>query len=170
MKRFTTFLAEAKIAPNKLSAGNSVDLVGKGRSAKQFGMSGENLFGGKAKVVGWGSLDPASTSKTGLKFNKKLVLGQYVLGKDFKDLTNNYKEIWDTEEIRYGRFENANHRMKEFIRAIVKSEGMKPGYPAIFFQITDGERKGEYGYARVDMDNRWSVSDGGLDLEFDAIQ
>ena len=163
MKSFTAFLAEGKIPPNKLSAGDSVDLIGKGRSAKQFDMSGENLFGGNAKVVGWGSVDPASTSKSGLKFNKKLVLG-----KDFKDLKTKYKEIWDTEEIRYGRFENANHRMKEFIRAIVKSEGMKPGYPAIFFQILDGERKGEYGYARVDMDNRWSVSDGRLDLEFDA--
>lgn len=64
MKSFTAFLAEGKIPPNKLSAGDSVDLIGKGRSAKQFDMSGENLFGGKAKVVGWGSLDPASTSNS----------------------------------------------------------------------------------------------------------
>ena len=68
------YLAEGKVSMAKLKAGLKFNVIHKGRSAKNFGVDGENVYGSPVKVLG-----------IGVKPFKQLQSKQHILAKDLKD-------------------------------------------------------------------------------------
>lgn len=140
-------LTEGKVSMAKLKVGMKVSVIHKGRSAKNYGVDGQDVYGGKVQVLGMGIVP----------FGKKAEK-RHVVAKDYKDAQSKYKEIWDTEEIRYGQFWNAQGRMKAFFSAIAdKDRKFKPGHVCWIWQVLEGENKGLISYCFISMDDTWEV-------------
>ena len=155
MKNYFTFkeevqqINEGKVTMAKLKPGMKLNVIHKGRSARNYGVMGENVYGGKVQVLGMGNVP------FGKKAEKK-----HVFAKDYKDAQKKFKDIWNTEEIRYGRFWNAQDRMAAFFRAIAaESDGKKIpyGWTCWIWKIIEGPNKGKISYCFVDSDDKWSV-------------
>ena len=107
-------LTEAKVSIAKLRPGLKVNVIHTGRSAQNYGVSGQNVYGGRVQVLGLGSVPSGKPAEK-----------RHVLAKDYKDLQQKYKHIWDTDDIKYGNFWNAKNRMKAFFQAIAAESGGK---------------------------------------------
>ena len=150
MKDFFKFrqeLTEGRVTMAKLKPGMKVSVIHKGRSAKNYGVDGQDVYGGKVQVLGMGIVS----------FGKKAEK-RHVVAKDYKDAQSKYRDIWDTEEIRYGQFWNALGRMKAFFRAISeKDRKFKPGHVCWIWQVVEGDNKGLISYCFISVDDTWEV-------------
>ena len=158
MKDFFKFreeLNEGKVSVAKLKAGLKLNVVHSGRSAKNYGVSGQDVYGGKVQVLGIGVVP----------FGKKAEK-RHVIGKDWKDLQTKHKDIWKSEDIMYGRFWNANNKKAAFLEKVAKKLKMKQGWTTWVWQIIDGPNKGKLHYCYVDSDDKWSVTYLNKSTEF----
>ena len=152
-------LDEGKVTIAKLRVGTTVTPMWKGRSAKNYGISGMPVYDGKVKVLGMGIVP----------FGKKAEK-RHIIGKDYKDVQSKYKEIWNTEEIRYGRFWNAQHRMKTFFGKIADSDNkIKNGFVCWIWEVVDGPSKGTVHYCFIDSDDKWAIAFLNKSAEFEMI-
>ena len=142
-------LSEAKVSVAKLKPGMKLNVFHRGASARNYGVNGVNVYGGKVQVLGLGNVPYGKPAKT-----------SHVIGKDYKDVQNKYKDIWNTEEIRYGQFYNAQDRMNKFFQAIADdSKGKKVpyGHTCWIWKIIDGPNKGKLSYCFISNDDKWEV-------------
>ena len=142
-------LFEAKVSIAKLSAGMKVNIIHDGKSAKNFGIQDENVYKGKVQILGLGVIP-----------YKKEASKQLVLAKDMKDLKNKYSQVFKSEDIMYGSFFNARHRLQAAFDGIVEADKkVKPGFGAWIWQVIEGPNKGKYGYCYIgnDRDDNWEV-------------
>ena len=142
-------LNEAKVSIAKLKPGLKVNVIHTGRSAQNYGVSGQNVYGGRVQVLGLGSVPSGKPAEK-----------RHVLAKDYRDLQQKYKHIWDTDDIKYGNFWNAKNRMKAFFQAIAdESKGKKVpyGHTSWIWQIIEGPNKGKIHYCFISSDDRWEV-------------
>ena len=158
MKDFFKFreeLNEGKVSVAKLKAGLKLNVVHSGRSAKNYGVSGQDVYGGKVQVLGIGVVP----------FGKKAEK-RHVIGKDWKDLQTKHKDIWKSEDIMYGRFWNANDKKNAFLEQVAKKLKMKPGWTCWLWQVLEGDNKGIIDYCFIDRDEKWSVTFLNKSTEF----
>ena len=104
MKDFFKFrqeLTEGRVTMAKLKPGMKVSVIHKGRSAKNYGVDGEDVYGGKVQILGVGIVP----------FGKKAEK-RHVVAKDYKDAQNKYKDIWKHEDFMYGQYWNALDKMR----------------------------------------------------------
>lgn len=162
MKSFNKFaetLHEGKVTMAKLRPGLVATPMWKGRSAKNYGISGMPVYDGKVKVLGMGVVP------FGKKAEKK-----HVIGKDYKDLQSKYKDIWRSDEIRYGRFWNAQNRMKAFFYAIADADKKVPsGFVCWIWEVVDGPDKGTVHYCFIDSDDKWAIAFLNKSAEFELV-
>ena len=143
------FLAEGKVSMSKLKAGMRVNVIHSGRSAKNYGIKDQNVYGGKVQVLG-----------IGIKPYKDKPNARMVLAKDMKDLKKKYEKVFKSEEILYGNFYNARHRLKAAFNEIAEADRrVKPGFGAYIWKVIEGENKGlvDYCYIGNDRDDSWEV-------------
>ena len=143
-------LNEAKVSMAKLKPGMKLNVIHDGKSARNYGVNGENVYGGKVQVLGMGNVPMGKPAKA-----------SHVFAKDYKDAQKKFKDIWNTEEIRYGRFWNAQDRMRTFFQAIAaESDGKKIpyGWTCWIWKIIEGPNKGKISYCFIDSDDKWSVA------------
>lgn len=158
MKDFFKFreeLNEGKVSVAKLKAGLKLNVIHAGRSAKNFGISGEDVYGGKVQVLGIGIVPFGKAAEK-----------NHVIGKDWKDVQTKHKDIWKSEDIMYGQFWNANDRKNAFLELVAKKLKMKQGWTTWIWQIIDGPNKGKIHYCYVDRDEKWSVTYLNKSTEF----
>ena len=142
-------LQEAKVSMAKLKPGLKVNVIHSGASARNYGVSGENVYGGKVQVLGVGNVPYGKPAKA-----------SHVFAKDYKDAQNKFKDIWNREEIRYGRYWNALGKMAAFFQAIAaESDGKKVpyGHTCWIWKIIEGPNKGKISYCFISSDDRWEV-------------
>lgn len=160
MQSFSQF-NEAKVTMAKLKAGMTFDVIHSGRSARNFGVNGENVYGGKVKVLGVGNVP------YGKKAEKK-----HVFARDMKDAQNKFRDVWNQEEIRYGYFGSSLGRIKAFFNAIAaESEGKKIpyGHTCWIWEVIEGENKGFISYCFISYDEKWEVVFLNKATEFQLI-
>jgi hypothetical protein len=160
MQSFSQF-NEAKVTMAKLKPGMTFEVIHKGRSARNFGVNGENVYGGKVKVLGMGNVP----------FKKKAEK-KHVFAKDMKDAQNKFRDIWNKEEIRYGYFGSSLGRIKAFFNAIAaESEGKKIpyGHTCWIWEVIEGENKGFISYCFISFDEKWEVVFLNKATEFELI-
>ena len=138
-------LNEAKVSAAKLKPGMKLNVFHHGASARNYGVNGENVYGGKVQVLGLGIVPYGKPAKA-----------SHVIGKDYKDVQKKYSDIWNTEEIRYGQFYNAQNRMNAFFSAIAADSGFA-GYTCWIWKIIDGANKGKLNYCFISNDDKWEV-------------
>lgn len=159
MKTFSDFLAEGKASIAKLKPGVVVTPTWKGRSARNYGIDGQSVYEGKVKVLGLGIVP------SGKNPEKK-----HIIGKDYMDVQKQYKEIWDTEEVRYGSFYNAQDKMKTFFNKIADADKkVSSGWVSWIWEVVDGPNKGKLHYCFIDSDDKWSIAYLNKSAEFDLI-
>ena len=83
MKTFKSYITEGKVSIAKLKAGMKVSVIHKGRSAKNFGVDGQDVFGGKVQVLGLGIVPYGKPADK-----------RHIVGKDYKDVQKKYNSIW----------------------------------------------------------------------------
>ena len=142
-------LTEAKVSVAKLKPGLKVNVIHSGASARNYGVSGANVYGGKVQVLGVGNVPYGKPAKT-----------SHIIAKDYKDAQKKYSDVWKSDEIRYGRFWNAQDRMKAFFQAIAAdSDGKIPsGHTCWIWKIIEGPNKGKIHYCFISSDDRWEVT------------
>jgi len=162
MKSFTQWeetLNEAKVTIAQLRPGLTVTPMWKGRSAKNYGISGMPVYDGKVKVLGMGIVP------FGKKAEKK-----HVIGKDYKDIQTKYKDIWKSDEIRFGSYWSAQGRMKAFFFAIADADKKVPnGFVCWIWEVIDGPDKGTIHYCFIDSDDKWAIAFLNKSAEFELI-
>ena len=147
MKTFKHFITEAKVSMAKLKAGMKVSVIHFGRSAKNFGVQDEDVYGGKVQVLGMGIVP----------FGKKAEK-RHVIGKDYKDVQKKYQSIWKSEDIMYGGLFNARHKQKVFFDTIAdQDKKYKPGHTCWIWQVIEGKNKGMISYCYISSDETWEV-------------
>jgi len=142
-------LQEAKVSIAKLKPGLKLNVIHDGKSARNYGVNGENVYSGKVQVLGMGNVPMGKPAKD-----------SHVFAKDYKDAQNKFRDVWNKEEIRYGRFWNAQSRMRAFFQAIAaESDGKKIpyGWTCWIWKIIEGPNKGKISYCFIDSDDKWSV-------------
>jgi hypothetical protein len=158
-KSWEETLKEGKVTVAKLRPGVVATPMWKGRSAKNYGISGQPVYDGKIKVLGMGVVP------FGKKAEKK-----HVIGKDYKDIQTKYKEIWNREDIRYGRFWNARDKQKQFFWHIADTDKKVPsGWVCWIWQVVDGPDKGLIHYCFIDSDDKWAIAFLNKSAEFELI-
>ena len=147
MKTFKSYLTEGKVSMAKLKAGMKVSVIHKGRSAKNFGVDGQDVFGGKVQVLGLGIVPYGKPADK-----------RHIVGKDYKDVQKKYNSIWKSDDISFGRFFGARDKQKTFFSAISDADKkFKPGHVAWIWQIIEGENKGKLSYCFISNDDKWEV-------------
>ena len=150
MESFKThFLSEGKVSMANLKAGMKLNVIHQGRSARQFGIRDENVYGGKVQVLGIGIIPWKKEPKPNM-----------VLAKDMKDLKKKYEKVFKSEEIRYGSFFNARHRLQAAFSAITEADKrVKPGFGAYIWKVIEGENKGHHSYCYIGngTNDQWEV-------------
>ena len=142
-------LTEAKVSIAKLRPELKVNVIHKGRSARNFGISGQNVYGGRVEILGLGNVPYGKPAKA-----------SHVIGRDYKDVQNKYKNIWNTDEVKYGHFWNAKNRMTAFFQAIAAESGGKKipyGHVCWIWKIIEGPNKGDISYCYISSDDEWEV-------------
>ena len=158
MKSFKEFgqLNEARITMAKLRPGLKLSVFHKGRSAKNYGVDGEDVYGGKVQVLGVGLIP----------FGKKAEK-RHVVAKDYKDAQKKYNDIWKSEEVMYGQYWNSLNKMKFFFEKISEEDRkFKPGWVGWIWKIIDGPNKGQMSYCFIDSDDKWAVTFLNKSTEF----
>jgi len=143
------YLPEGKVSIAKLRPGLKVNLLWSGPSARNYGIKDDNVYGGKVKVLGMGNVPYGKPAKS-----------RHVFAKDLKDAKKKFKDVWNKEEVRYGRFWNANDRLKFFFNEIAaESDGKKIpyGHACWIWQIIEGPNKGKISYCYVSNDDKWEI-------------
>lgn len=150
MLKFNTYiqLDEAKVNVAKLRPGMTVNITHYGRSAKMYKVDGDNVFGGKVKVLGVGVV-PRSKEPT-----KKDV--QY---KDVKDFRMKNKEVLNKPDYS-GSGGGANAKLRKAAGQINK------GRLVWIFEVIEGKKKGQIGYCYISADDRWEVPYANKSTEF----
>ena len=155
MKNYFTFkeevqqINEGKVTMAKLKPGMKLNVIHKGRSARNYGVMGENVYGGKVQVLGMGNVP------FGKKAEKK-----HVFAKDYKDAQKKFKDIWNKEEVRYGYHGSAVNKLRYFFNEIAaESDGKKIpyGHACWIWQVIEGKNKGFISYCYVSNDEKWEV-------------
>ena len=142
-------LSEAKVSVAKLKPGLKVNVFHSGPSARNYGIKDENVYGGKVQVLGVGNVPYG-----------KPATARHVIAKDYKDAQKKFRDVWNTEEIRYGHFYNALSRMAAFFQAIAaESDGKKVpyGHTCWIWKIIEGPNKGKISYCFISNDDKWEV-------------
>ena len=150
--RFKTFLEEAVISMSRLKKGNVVTVKHKGRSAKNFGVDGEDVYDGKVKALGVGYLP------FGKSFNRK-----YILANDISDLRRKYKEEFSSAS-GFTANDKLNDAMNKVAQKINPRE--KRVSVAFFWQVTEGPNRGKVSLCYVDNDGKWIVDFLNKSTEF----
>ena len=150
--RFKTFLEEAVVPISRLKKGDVVTVKHKGRSARNFGVDGEDVYDGKVKALGAGYLP------FGKSFNRK-----YILGNDINDLRRKYKE-----EFRSAEGFNANEKLNDAMDKVAQKidSSVRRATVAFFWQITEGPNRGKVSLCYVDFDGKWIVDFLNKSTEF----
>ena len=152
-------LQEGKLTMASLKPGSVATPIWKGRSAQNYGIRGLPVYDGKVKVLGLGMV-PFRT-----KAEKK-----HIIGNDYKAIQTKYKDIWNTEEIRYGHFWSAQGRMKAFFSAIAENDRkFKHGFVSWIWEVIDGPDKGTIHYCFIDSDDRWAIAYLNKSAEFELV-
>jgi hypothetical protein len=152
-------LEEGKVSIAKLKVGLAMTPMWTGRSAKNYGIAGQAVYDGKVKVLGMGIVP----------FGKKAEK-RHIIAKDYKDAQTKYNDVWNTEEIKYGRFWNAQHRMKTFFGKIADSDKkIENGFVCWIWEVVDGPSKGTVHYCFIDSDEKWAISYLNKSAEFEMI-
>ena len=125
-------LSEGKVSMAKLKAGLKVNVIHKGRSAKNFGVDGENVYGSPVKVLG-----------IGVKPFKQLQSKSHVLAKDLKGLKNKYKEVFNSEEIKFGHFFSSLDRLNAAVDMMIDQDRKLrgPGGLVYLWQVLEVKNK-----------------------------
>lgn len=142
-------LNEAKVTMAKLKPGMKVHVTFKGPSARNYGVNGQSVYGGKVQVLGLGNVPYGKPAKA-----------SHVFAKDYKDAQKKFKDVWNKEEIRYGHYYNALARMDAFFQEIAaESDGKKIpyGHTCWIWKILDGEHKGKIDYCFISNDDKWEI-------------
>ena len=152
MKSFNQFaesqLQEGKVSIAKLRPGLTMTPMWKGRSAKNYGISNTPVYDGKVKVLGMGLVPFGKAAEK-----------KHVIAKDYKDAKTKYKEIWNTEDIKFGRFWNAQHRMRIFFQTIAaEDKKVKQGHVCWIWEVVDGPQKRKVHYCFIDSDDKWAIT------------
>ena len=158
MKNFKDLraLTEGKVTMARLKPGLKVNVIHKGRSAKNFGVDGQDVYGGKVKVLGMGIVP------YGKKAEKR-----HIVGKDYKDIQKKYDSIWKDEDFRYGNYWNSMHKMKIFFELISQEDRKyKPGFVAWLWEVIEGGNKGIVDYCFISSDEKWEVTFLNKSTEF----
>ena len=162
MKSYNSFaetLNEGKVTISKIKQGMTFTPMWKGRSAKNYGIVDTPCYDGKVKVLGMGMVP------FGKKAEKK-----HVMGRDYKDIQTKWKDVYNQEDIRYGRFFNAQHRQKTFFSAIAKEDKkVTNGHVAWLWEVLDGPDKGMIHYCFLDSDDKWAITFLNKSAEFEMI-
>ena len=150
-------LAEAKVSMTKLKAGMTLNVVHAGRSASNYGVRDQDVYGGKVKVLG-----------IGIKPYKDKPNKRQVLATDLKSFKSKYSSVFKSEEIMYGQFFTALDRLKEAVDMIVDQEkGIKgPASLIWMWQVTEGENKGVLGFCYISNEPKWEVTFLNKSTEF----
>jgi len=151
-------LSEAKVTFGKMKPGLKVNMIWHGPSARNYGIKGDNIFGGKVQVLGMGNVPYGKKATT-----------RHVFAKDLKDAKKKFKDVWNKEEVRYGRFWNAAHRLRFFFNEIAaESDGKKIpyGHASWIFKVIEGPEKGYIGYCFVSSDDKWEIAYLNKSAEF----
>ena len=149
-------LVEGKVTMARLKPGLKVNVIHKGRSAKNFGVDGQDVYGGKVKVLGMGIVP------YGKKAEKR-----HIVGKDYKDIQKKYDSIWKDDDFRYGNYWNSMHKMKVFFDLIAEQDRkFKPGFVSWIWEVQEGENKRLLHYCFVSQDEKWEVTFLNKSAEF----
>lgn len=150
-------LSEGKVSMAKLKAGLKVNVIHKGRSAKNFGVDGENVYGSPVKVLG-----------IGVKPFKQLQSKSHVLAKDLKDLKNKYKEVFKSEEIQFGHFFSSLDRLNAAVDMMIDQDRKLrgPGGLVYLWQVLEGKNKGHVGFCYLTREPNWEVDFLNKSTEF----
>lgn len=152
-------LLEGKLSMAQIKPGATATPMWKGRSAKNYGIAGEPVYEGKIKVLGLGMVP------YGKDANKS-----HILGKDYKDVQNKFKDIWSSDDIKYGNFWNAQDKMKNFFQTIAfEDKKIKEGYVSWIWQVIDGPNKGTIHYCFINSDDKWEISYLNKSAEFELV-
>lgn len=151
------YLAEGKVSMAKLKAGLKLNVIHKGRSAKNFGVDGGDVYGGKVKVLG-----------IGIKPYKDKQNKRQVLAKDLKDLKNKYKDVFKSEEIQFGHFFSGLDRLIAAVNMIVDQDKRIKGPAGLvwLWEVLDGENKGHLGFCYISNEPKWEVDFLNKSTEF----
>lgn len=142
-------LTEAKVTVAKLKPGMKLNVFHSGSSARNYGVSGVNVYGGKVQVLGLGNVPFGKSAKT-----------SHVIAKDYKDAQKKYNDVWKSDEIRYGQYWNAQDKMRTFFQAIAaESDGKKVpyGHTCWLWKVLEGRNKGLISYCFISNDDKWEV-------------
>ena len=150
-------LSDGKVSMAKLKAGLKVNVIHKGRSAKNFGVDGENVYGSPVKVLG-----------IGVKPFKQLQSKSHVLARDLKDLKNKYKEVFNSEEIKFGHFFSSLDRLNAAVDMMIDQDRKLrgPGGLVWLWQVLEGENKGHVGFCYLTREPGWEVDFLNKSTEF----
>ena len=150
-------LSEGKVSMAKLKAGLKVNVIHKGRSAKNFGVDGENVYGSPVKVLG-----------IGVKPFKQLQSKSHVLARDLKDLKNKYKEVFKSEEIQFGHFFSSLDRLNAAVDMMIDQDRKLrgPGGLVYLWQVLEGKNKGHVGFCYLTREPNWEVDFLNKSTEF----
>ena len=151
------YLAEGKVSMAKLKAGLKVNVIHKGRSAKNFGVDGENVYGSPVKVLG-----------IGVKPFKQLQSKRHVLAKDLKELKAKYKDVFKSEEILYGHFFSSLDKLNAAVDMMIDQDRKLrgPGGLVWLWQVLEGENKGHIGFCFLTREPNWEVDFLNKSTEF----
>ena len=150
------FLAEGKVSMAKLKAGMKVNVIHSGRSAKNYGIKDQNVYGGKVQVLG-----------IGVKPYKDKPNARMVLAKDMKDLKKKYEKVFKSEEIQYGHFFGALDRLTAAFDMIgANDKRVKPGGGVWLWKVLEGENKGLVDFCFISQEPKWEVNFLNKSTEF----
>jgi len=150
-------LSEGKVSMAKLKAGLKLSVIHKGRSAKNFGVDGEDVYGGKVKVLG-----------VGVKPFKQLQSKRHVLAKDLKELKAKYKDVFKSEEIQFGHFFSGLDRLNAAVDMMIDQDKKLrgPGGLVWLWEVQEGKNKGHIGFCYLTREPNWEVDFLNKSTEF----
>ena len=149
-------LNEGKVTMSKLKPNLKVNVIHTGRSARNYGIKDENVYGGKVKVLGVGIV-PYET-----RANKR-----HIVGSDYKDVQKKYNTIWKSDDFRYGQYWNSLDKMNHFFNLISQEDRkFKPGFTCWLWEVIEGKNKGIVDYCYISSDDKWEVTFLNKSTEF----
>ena len=121
---------EAKISMGKLAAGQKLNVIHHGRSAGNYGVRNENVYGGKVKVLG-----------IGIKSYKANASKSQVLAKSLKEFKTKYKAVFKSEDILYGHYFSSLDRLNAAVDVIVDQDNKLKGPAGLvwLWEVIEGE-------------------------------
>ena len=142
-------LAEGKVSMAKLKAGMKVTVIHTGRSAKNYGVTNQDVYGGQVKVLG-----------IGIKNYKEKQNKRQILATDLKSFKTKYKAVFKSEEINFGHFFTALDRLSAAVDMIVDQEKSIKGPAGLvwLWEVIEGDNKGHLGFCFISNEPKWEVN------------